>query len=193
MVDIKKLVKDFWGYLKESKIEIYNEFSLQFELGIYLRKELPGYKVQFERNVSYFGITKKTIKHEIDIVIFNNDMTEKCAIELKFPRNGQVPEQMFKFIEDIVFMEELKRQGFDTYTLTVVDKSDKQGHLFYEGKSTEGIYRHFRAPGTNAISGTINKPTGDQNSQLTVQESYNIEWKDLQINEQRMKYYLLQI
>ena len=99
------------------------------ELGIFLRTrgECSGYTIQFERNVSFFSITG-TIKHEIDIVIFNLDKTEKFAIELKFPKNDQYPEQMYSFIKDIVFMEQLKKYGFtETYTLTFVDDS-----LFYE-------------------------------------------------------------
>ena len=99
------------------------------ELGIFLRTrgECSGYTIQFERNVSFFSITG-TIKHEIDIVIFNLDKTEKFAIELKFPKNGQYPEQMYSFIKDIVFMEQLKKYGFtETYTLTLVDDP-----LFYE-------------------------------------------------------------
>ena len=102
---------------------------MQLELGIFLRTrgECSGYTIQFERNVSFFSITG-TIKHEIDIVIFNLDKTEKFAIELKFPKNGQYPEQMYSFIKDIVFMEQLKKYGFtETYTLTLVDDP-----LFYE-------------------------------------------------------------
>ena len=102
---------------------------MQLELGIFLRTrgECSGYTIQFERNVSFFSITG-TIKHEIDIVIFNLDKTEKFAIELKFPKSGQYPEQMYSFIKDIVFMEQLKKYGFtETYTLTLVDDP-----LFYE-------------------------------------------------------------
>lgn len=104
---------------------------MQLELGIFLRTrgECSGYTIQFERNVSFFSITG-TIKHEIDIVIFNLDKTEKFAIELKFPKNGQYPEQMYSFIKDIVFMEQLKKYGFtETYTLILVDDP-----LFYESE-----------------------------------------------------------
>ena len=57
--------------IEDNQIEIYNEFSLQHELGIFLREQLPNYKVQFERNTKDFGI-KGTIKHEIDIVVYND-------------------------------------------------------------------------------------------------------------------------
>lgn len=88
MIDLTATIEDFWTCVKDQKIELYNEISLQHELGIFLRSKLPEYKVQFERNVSYFGIYSGTIKKEIDIVIFSPDRKEKYAIELKYPRNG---------------------------------------------------------------------------------------------------------
>lgn len=53
-----------------------------------------------------------TIIKEIDISIFTEDHTEKYAIELKCPLNGQYPEQMYSFVKDIKFMEQLKDLGF---------------------------------------------------------------------------------
>ena len=62
-------------------------------------------------------------------------MSEKYAIELKYPRNGQYPEQMYSFVKDIIFMEQLKTEGFDaTFSMVLVD--DK---LFYEGKVAEAV------------------------------------------------------
>lgn len=75
MLDLKELVVKFFSYAEIGRIEIYNEFSFQHELGIFLRKELYSYTIQSERNVSYFSIGKKTIKKEIDISIFNQDKT----------------------------------------------------------------------------------------------------------------------
>lgn len=106
MLDIKQLLNDFMKEVepeinkvyfneeqeKEGKsIEVYNEFSLQHELGIFLRKKLPEYIVQFERNVEKFFRIEDTIKHEIDIVIYNESKTEKYAIELKFPLMVSIP------------------------------------------------------------------------------------------------------
>ena len=104
MLELANLVSDFFQVIIDEKIEIYNEFSLQHELGIYLRKRIPEYKVQFERNVSFFSNDNNTIKKEIDISIFSRDMREKYAIELKCPVNGQYPEQMYSFVKDIKFM-----------------------------------------------------------------------------------------
>lgn len=134
-MDFKQLIQSFFKYVKENNIEIYNEFALQFKLGLFLRtkKEFEGYKIQFERNVKYF-CDEQTIKHEIDIVIFND--IERYAIELKFPNNGQYPEQMYSFIKDIVFMEQLATFGFtETYLLTLV-----KDNLYCNGTKTSRIY-----------------------------------------------------
>ena len=139
LLNLKNLVKGFFSYIEAENIELYNEFSFQHELGIFLRRELEGYTIQFERNVSYFSISNQTIKKEIDISIFNKDKSERYAIELKHPLNGQYPEQMYSFVKDIKFMEELKENGF-TKTAVVVLVSDRP---FYQGRSNQGIYRYF--------------------------------------------------
>ncbi len=204
MIDFNSMIKDFWEHIDKNKIDIYNEFSLQHELGIFLRNRLTDYKVQFERNVSFFNIAKEDmVKHEIDIVIYKADMSEKYAIELKFPRHGQYPERMFSFIKDIVFMEELKKDGFtNTYVLTLVEGDKTKGKGFYSGDVPQGsIYSFFRTVGNNGqdITGIINKPTGANkaNINLSVQGTYKIKWEDTKIcnsNEQiNCKYYFLRI
>lgn len=124
LLNLRQLVDDFFLFIQSKSIEIYNEFSLQHELGIFLREKLPDYRIQFERNVSYFLINSKTIKKEIDISIFNDDKSERYAIELKHPLNGQYPEQMYSFVKDVKFMEQLKENGF-TKTAVVVLVSDR--------------------------------------------------------------------
>lgn len=168
------------------KIEIYNEFSLQHELGIFLRRELRGYSIQFERNVSYFSISDNTIKKEIDISIFNEDMSEKYAIELKHPLNGQYPEQMYSFVKDIKFMEELKENGF-TKTAIVVLVSDRP---FYEGRSNQGIYKYFREE--YQAYGEIYKPTGAMKGKesILLNGTYNFKWQQLEDNR---KYFMIEI
>lgn len=144
-MNIRELIENFMILVGTGEVEVYNEFSLQHELGIFLRANLTGYKVQFERNTKFFGI-QGTVKHEIDIVIYNN--SERYAIELKYPLNGQYPEQMFSFVKDIKFMEELKVAGFNAaYCLTLVE--DKN---FYSGQKQDGIYAFFRR--NKAVHGT---------------------------------------
>jgi len=181
---VKKLILDFFEALSTQGIDVYNEFSLQHELGVFLRSNLVGYKVQFERNVSYFYVSSKTIKKEIDIAVFLPDRSELYAIELKYPRNGQHPEQMFSFVKDIKFMEELKKNGFtNTYAVTLV--SDK---LFYEGVSVSDIYRYFRYE--YSVYGRITKPTGKKDEVIVLDGVHNFEWKQLPDGQ---KFYIIEV
>ncbi|WML32441.1 hypothetical protein RCG24_11565 [Neobacillus sp. OS1-32] len=186
LLDLRQLVVGFFLYVKTNNIEIYNEFSLQHELGIFLRKKLQGYRIQFERNVSYFIPDNKTIKKEIDITIFNEDKSEKYAIELKCPLNGQYPEQMYSFVKDIKFTEELKSRGF-TKTATVTLVSDRP---FYEGRNNKGIYKFFREE--HAVYGSIFKPTGVGKNEdcITLSGRYDFIWQDL---SEGRKYYIIEI
>lgn len=164
---IERALIEFMSLVECGNIEIYNEFSLQHELGLFLREKLKGYKVQFERNTKFFEILD-TIKHEIDIVAYNGE--RKYAIELKFPVNGQYPEQMYSFIKDISFMEQLKNAGFDnTYCLTVVNDSK-----FYTGKKTDGVYSFFRR--NVPVHGVIAKPTGQKDETVHLNGVYQIKW-----------------
>lgn len=186
MLNLKELVAKFFSYAEMERIEIYNEFSFQHELGIFLRKELDSYIIQFERNVSYFSIGSKTIKKEIDISIFNNDKTEKYAIELKHPLNGQYPEQMYSFVKDIKFMEELKENGFiKNAVVTLV--SDRP---FYKGLNNDGIYKCFREE--YRVYGDVFKPTGARKGKecISIKGDYNFTWQPLNGDK---KYFIIEI
>ena len=186
MLELANLVSDFFQVIIDEQIEIYNEFSLQHELGIYLRKRIPEYKVQFERNISYFSNENSTIKKEIDISIFSRDMREKYAIELKYPVNGQYPEQMYSFVKDIKFMEELVERGF-TQNCCVALVSSRP---FYKGINEEGIYRYFRIE--HSVYGEVFKPTGaDKNKEsIMIFGKYDFKWQNL---DEKRKYYIIEI
>ncbi len=111
---MKTLLGHFARSVAQNHIEIYNEISLQHEFGVFLRNAQRDSKVQFERNVSYFfPATNDFLKKEIDLAVFSQDKTAlHYAIEFKYPRNGQYPEQMYSFCKDIAFLEQLKRAGF---------------------------------------------------------------------------------
>jgi hypothetical protein len=177
MSELAELTRKFVASISENHIEIYNEFSLQHEFGIFLRAALPGYAVQFERNVDYFAFSKAAFtKRELDIAVFTKNKTElKYAIELKYPRNGQHPEQMFSFTKDIAFAEELKAVGF-TGTALLIFADDP---LFYSGAG-EGIYGYFRAG--RPITGRIDKPTGSRDQHVTIQGSYRVAWSAVSAN-----------
>ena len=171
---MQSVISSFARQVASGSIEIYNEFSLQHELGVFLRSHAKDKDIQFERNVAYFGFEKERFeKREIDIVIYGKrSFLLDAAIELKFPRNGQYPEQMYSFCKDIVFAEQLKRSGFNK-TFVVIFAEDK---LFYEG-AQGGIYGFFR--GGRNLTGTIRKPTGRRDSEVAITGDYSITWHDV--------------
>jgi len=216
----KKTFSRFFEEIGDGEIEVYNEFSLQHELGIYLRKEslkYGKYKVQFEKNsldvLGYekpfpqnelekrFG-NKKIRKKEIDIVIVeeksDSDKNLIVSIELKYPRNGQVPESMYSFVKDLRFLEGLTKKGdqnekcFDKgYFICVVDDP-----LFYEIKyKKDGIYKYFRNEDYGVIiPKTTRKPTGKNKTSsdfdLELDKEYNEKWEPI---ENERKYLIIEV
>jgi hypothetical protein len=175
VLDLAATIHGFFQEVASGRIEIYNECSLQHELGIVLRSKYGagGHKVQFERPVTFFGLSRAGfVKNEIDLSLFTSDQSERAAIELKFPRAGQYPEQMFKFCQDLVFLEQLVAAGFDE-GFFVVAADDP---LFYSGAQQVGIYGHFR--GSVPIHGRITKPTGKRDETVDVCGSYVMKWQD---------------
>jgi hypothetical protein len=156
------------------EIEVYNEFSLQHEFGTLLRERYRPLRVQFERNTKFFfPNVANFVKHEIDISIFDpSNQRPHIAIELKFPRNGQVPEQMFAFCKDLAFLEGLVHAGFAFGALIVI-ADDKD---FYTG-NTGGIYGFFR--GAAELFGTITKPTGKRDETVTLTGRYRPHWQPI--------------
>lgn len=56
----------------------------------------------------------------MDIVIFDTTFQKKHCIEIKYPTNGQYPEQMFKICKYVAFIEQLVQSGFDeSYSLVL--------------------------------------------------------------------------
>ena len=165
-------------------ILVYNEISLQLELGLYLRQK--GYTVRFERNIGeYVKNTSYFVKKEIDIVAYKGKdelKAEKIAIELKFPRNGQYPEQMFSFVEDIKFMEQVKSVGGFSKTFVVVLVDDKN---FYENNKWQpvpsDIYSYFRSDKEEVCipaNTIINKPTGKKVQSISgLNNQYKSTWE----------------
>jgi hypothetical protein len=174
MPTLGDLISQFVRSVESGSIEVYNEFSLQYELGLFLRSQLPDRKVQFERNVRFFFPAGTVFtKREIDISIYSPEKRElSCAVELKYPRNGQYPEQMFSFCRDVMFVEQLRRAGFNSAGFVVFAEDP----LFYQGAS-EGIYCYFR--GKQALHGRIQKPTGRRDEEIFVEGTYPIEWKSI--------------
>ena len=109
---------------------LYNEISFQFELGKFIKQKYKNYKVEYERNITNKKIEldenikrnillnknhillnndNKRYKKEIDIFIYKPDLSEKYAIELKFPSSTDgYTNANKKFIEDIEFVNFIK-------------------------------------------------------------------------------------
>lgn len=181
---------------------IYNEFSLQFELGYFLRDN--GYNVFFEKNVKDYGFNKeKPYKSEIDLVAEKDD--KRYAIELKYPKNGQYPEEMYQFIRDIAFAQQLvsnsangKRVFEKTYCLTLVDDEK-----FYSDMSTKSrkllsgsIYSHFRHSQNKVPytlkQGTYNKPTGKASATVSCTTLQDVSYTWNNVNGTNFWYYIVE-
>lgn len=174
---LRQHIEIFFSTVGRREIEIYNEFSLQHEFGIWLRSHAhhPKIKIQFERTVRFFGIDGKLTKKEIDLACFEPPLVPIMVMEFKFPRAGQVPIQMFKFCQDVAFVEELvlKERRFQFgCALIAADDAD-----FYRGSRHQPgtIYASFRdgVP----IKGTIEKSTGPEEPPVLLLGEYRIEWR----------------
>jgi len=206
---IEKFIKE-----KINTEYIYNEFSLQFELGIFLRNN--GFNVYFEKNVKEKGISNgreatHLIKKEMDLYI-DDGKGNKYAIELKYPTNGAYPKRMFQFLADIQFMESVKKNlSFTkTFCLALINTDRKGGPFMVIGKKNTNdelkpIYSLFRSSENSynnsdlffaqqPIHGKINNPINSKKSTeppfVKIEGSYNIKWNKANEN---FWYYLLEI
>lgn len=180
MTSLAMLASQFVEAVKQQHTEVYNEFSLQHEFGIFLRQHISACKIQFERNVGFFFPQKESfIKKEIDITVFSPDKKDlRYAIELKYPRNGQYPVQMFHFCQDVAFAEELKKAGFSS-TASMIFADDPlfyRDPLPYRGPQPE-IYGLFR--GQRPLHGRVKKTTGKKEPDLIIEGNYVVEWKPI--------------
>lgn len=174
---------------------IYNEYSLQFELGCFLRKN--GYDVYFEKNVRDYNINKaNTYKSEIDLVVEKGN--KKYAIELKYPKNGQYPEEMYQFIRDIAFTQQLlgnnNNKVFEkTYCLTV---TNQKGFIYGSaGRTprTQAIYQCFRNNLQIKIDNkSYGNPTGNATSSYTVSNIIKEKWIKKTILKKTFYYYIVE-
>jgi len=200
---------------------IYNEFSLQHELGTYIKKEVDAEtKVEYERHRDYFTDkdkdkpAKKGDKKEIDITVYNKE-EPLIFIELKFPRNGQVPVQLYSFCKDIQFLEQLNSLAAATdntnaFFVALINVDDKGSKSFIMGerKSLKPIYTYFRKEGKfNYLEPTVeikveingvienpirtNKDEDEDEHKVTLRGKYNVTWK--RIKESNFYYIILPV
>lgn len=185
-MELLQHLKEFADGVLEGNIDVYSEAGIKCELAIYLRGRLGNkYKIQVERNIDYFDLDKERyLKKEMDIVVFTSDKKVRQCVEVKFPTQGQYPEQMFSACKDVRFLEQLVESGF-THSYLVMFANDP---LFYIDKGDSGIYKMFR--NEKVIKGEIRKPTGKKDEVLTLQREYKIEWRTLTGS---LRYFLIEV
>lgn len=128
------------GRNKEKDIYIYNEISLQHELGIYLRKD---HIIKFEVNLNKKNQINSR-KTECDILILNSKGDAEYAIELKYlPKDCGVPRRMFQCVEDMVFMKDVA-QALDIKTYCIVITEDKNYYVGQANKNKNVIEMHLK-------------------------------------------------
>lgn len=221
--NIKALMEDFFLYLNQEKIQIYNEFNIQHELGIFLRfycRETKDYKIEFERNIDDLNlIYKDKIKKEIDIYITNGK--KQYAIELKYPSikkdkngtfrpNGAFNQAMYECIRDIKFMETLTvENNFKTFSIVIVNSIASN---FYDwpidrNNKAHEIYSYFRGSRDGKKSGFVSIPVNksikypNKNNDRSIKlegknnkkKEYTAEWKPWNIGKLNGKYYIIEL
>lgn len=183
---------------------IYNEISFQHELGKYF--EDLDYKVLYEKNMydnkeEEHKVEHYWVKKEVDLVVIKNN--KKYAIELKFSKgeNARTPENMYDFVKDIKFMEQVKeyRNFSNVYNFIIVNS---QKYYKYELNKTElkikyNIYEMFRRitkDKNNRLYNIPTKPEGmekycmptgtEEGTTFILDKPYQGKWKMLLQNEQ---------
>nr|AIE98228.1 hypothetical protein [uncultured marine thaumarchaeote KM3_04_H06] len=171
-IHFEHIVDDFASQISKGEIKIYNEASIQHELASFLRI-IPNYEIQLERNVNYFKLNKKRfVKRDIDIVLFNKTKTRKFAIEIKYPTgNSGEPEQMYKFCEDLRFLEQLKESGFTGAFFLAITSNSR----FWRNMRKRGsIYEKFRKE--KELYGIIANPIRTSEAMVTLKGRHKINW-----------------
>ncbi len=184
----KQIITDFFNHVNPENL--YNEASIQFELGWYLRKEYPNFKIQLERNVSHLRLknpdNEKFIKSEIDILIYESQMPT-AVIEIKAPINQRQvrPVTVFDWIKDIRFLEQLKENGIVGYSIFI---TDNKGY-FESNLETKKLLTDFRA---KIICGTYEKHirTKRKNETILLNNEYSFNWNN--IND-KLSYFIIEL
>jgi L-rhamnose mutarotase len=189
-MNIKNLIIKFIDLIKEENIEIYNEAALQYELAIFLRKEHPEYKIQLERNIEDFNFEKSNFKKkEMDIIIYKdkNRKQDMIVIELKAIINQHKarPVTVFNWIEDLIFLEQLKEHGIQCYSIFYTNENN-----YFIGENKTGkLLTDFR---NKKIFGTYQKhqKTQKTNDIVTLKKMYHI---NLETVNEKEKYFIIEI
>jgi|SRR5665213_1501278 len=165
---MQNLIASFFETAPEACGPIYNERSLQLELGYYFRSHAA--QVEFERPYIVTPLKGSTChqKTNLDLLVRQNGRT--TAIELKVPLNGRHPETLYDFCNDVAFVEGIVRSGFADEGICVLMTNDRA--FWNDSGRGSDIHHIFRRKGS-LLTGAVKKPTGAANTTVVVSGSYS--------------------
>ena len=177
-------ISNFKDYCQSQRwtIDRYtSEFTLQFRICRFLQSLDSNLVIELESNINRYGLEKFT-KKEIDIEYYNNDDIHSC-IELKYIRDkGSYNIGMFRFYEDIKFVEELIESGkFENgycVLFTSINKLYTPPNRILNPKNKENLklYESFRID--KQLGGTVSIKTGSLDKSISIKGKYNLNWFD---------------
>ncbi len=181
---MKDFLLKFKQYCKERNwiIDQYtSEFTLQFRLCRYIDSIDSNFNIELESNINRYGLYNLT-KKEIDIDFYKKD-TGRSSIEVKFIRDkGSFNIGMFKFYEDIKFVEELVnssqfKNGFCLLFTSIPEiYTSPNKNINPRNKENLTLYNSFRNDKT--LKGTVAIRTGKINQSITIEGIYKLCWID---------------
>lgn len=157
-----------------------SEFTLQFRICRFLQSLDSNLVIELESNINRYGL-EKFIKKEIDID-YNNDYIHSC-IELKYIRDkGSYNIGMFRFYEDIKFVEELIESGKfqNGYCLLFTSRKElyttPKRKFNPKNKGNLKLYKSFRE--NKQLEGTVSIKTGKLDKSISIKGKYKLNWFD---------------
>jgi len=182
------LLEKFFNYVRETNVEIYNEFSLQFELAFFIKKLYKNSKVELERNINILNVSNnKFLKKEMDILATIHN--KKFLIELKciIDQKNARPVTVYDWIKDIKFIKEIKKEkNIIGYSIFVTNNKN----LYTDtGRKTGKLLKDFRK---REIVGKYYKNQSNKNAKdcIKINEKIIFNWK--KINTE-IKYFIVKI
>ena len=202
---LKKVKKFFEEVIKNENIKLYNEAGLQYELALYLRKELIGATILLEYPVtskftaeldSDYEKKTKFVKKEIDLFIEHGG--ERVVIELKFPRsNAGFPGVIYNAAKDVKFGDQIMKSGRANSFITIFITD----HKSVGNGNTNHIYELFNSNYPKAciksieIDDTYPKFMQDRKEgrykPIELEKEFDIKWKNLDHDEGAFQYYII--
>lgn len=188
------IINQFFQAIKDKPIELYSEFGLQHDLAIFIKCNYPNVTVRLEYpTAKIFDPLPSFIKKEIDIYITTEDNL-RYVLELKLPKdNGGIPKAMYNAIEDVKFLEQLRKENIDG-CYSILASSCKA--FWNSPRHTTGIYNYFKGEQVKIQSIRLSQlPTFlHKKGEIQLESVYETTWNSFEDTTKTLwKYYVLEI